>query len=101
MAVLVDEPLRRLPKKTFYHYKGIAQRLGDVVLSVTDEHQLQFADIIINPDVSGIPMLSAKPADVMRAIHAGEEAARKALPALRAKMGLPADAQLVGQPAQM
>jgi predicted acylesterase/phospholipase RssA len=101
VAVLVDEPLHTLPDKTFYHYKGIANRLADVVLAVTDEHQLQFADIIINPDVSGIPMLSDKPEDVEKAIKAGEAAARKALPTLRAKLGLPANAQLVGGPRQV
>jgi predicted acylesterase/phospholipase RssA len=101
VSVLVDEPLRVLPQKTFYHYKGIANRLGDVVLAVTDEHQLQFSDIIINPDVSGISILSDRPEDVEKAIKAGEEAARKALPALRKKLGLPENAQIVGQPAQI
>lgn len=101
VAVLVDEPIRELPDKSFYSYKGIAARLADVVLAVTDEHQLQFADIIINPDVSGIPILSDSPADVQRAIKAGEEAARRALPDLRKKMGIPTNAQLVGQPVQI
>jgi NTE family protein len=101
VAVLVDEPLRELPDETFYKYKGIANRLADIILAVTDEHQLQFADVIINPDVSGIPILSEERADYSKAIQAGEEAARKALPALRKRMGLPENAQLVGQPIQM
>jgi NTE family protein len=101
VAVLVDEPLRKLPDRNFRTFKGIAQRLADVVLAVTDEHQLQFADVIINPDVSGIPILSNEPEDVMKAIKAGEEAARKALPDLRKKLTLPASAQLVGQPLQV
>lgn len=98
VAVLVDDPLRELPKRKFCHYKAIAQRIGDVILSVTDEHQLEFADIIINPDVSGIRALSKNPEDIARAIRAGEEAARKALPVLRKRMGLPANEQLVGEP---
>lgn len=101
VAVMVDEPLRKLPDPTFYHYKGIANRLADVVLAVTDEHQLQFADVIINPDVSGIPILSKQPEDYAKAIRAGEEAARKALPAIRKKMGLPENARLVGSPLKM
>jgi len=88
IAVLVDEPIRELPDSTFFKYKAVAGRLADIILAVTDEHQLQFADVIINPDVSGIPVLSKKPEDAARAIRAGEEAARKALPAIRKKMGL-------------
>lgn len=101
VAVLVDEPLRVLPKKTFCHYKGIGKRVGDVILSVTDEHQLEFADIIIKPDITGIKVLSKKPEDIAKAIQAGEEAARKALPLLRKRMGLPANEQLVGRPVEI
>jgi NTE family protein len=90
IAVLVDEPLRELPEKTFRSYKKIAERLADVILAVTDEHQLQFADIIINPDVSGINILSRKQSDVEKAIAAGEAAAEKALPLIRKKLGLAA-----------
>lgn len=97
VAVLVDEPLKELPKERFYKYKNVAARLADVVLAVTDEHQLQFADVIINPDVSGIPILSDEPEDIAKAIKAGEEAARTALPRLRKKMGLQ-NAQIVGEP---
>jgi hypothetical protein len=101
VAVLVDEPLRKLDNKAFKSFKGIAARLADVVLAVTDEHQLQFADVIINPDVSGIPILSNEPEDVRKAIKAGEEAARKAIPDLRKKLALPSNAQIVGQPLQV
>jgi NTE family protein len=95
LAVLVDEPLRKLPEETFNKYRGIALRLVDIMVAVTDEHQLQFADIVINPDVSGIPILSNNPRDVERAIKAGEEAARKALPAIRQKMRLPEGSRIV------
>jgi len=95
VGVLVDEPLRELEEKNFYRLKGIAARMADVVLAVTDEYQLQFADVIINPDVSGIPILCDKPESVAKAIHAGEVAARKAIPLIRKKMGLPEGAKLV------
>lgn len=95
IAVLVDEPLREMEAKDFNSFRGIANRMGDIILAVTDEHQLQFADVIVNPDVSNITVLSDKPEDVVRAIRAGEEAARLALPAIRRKMGLPEGAQLV------
>jgi hypothetical protein len=65
------------------------------VLAVTDEHQLQFADVVINPDVSSIPVLSDDPGDVEKAVKAGETAARMAIPSIRRKMGLPQGSQLV------
>ncbi len=98
IAVLVDEPMRELPNEAFYKYKAITNRMADVILGVADEHQLQFADIIINPDVSGISVLSQDPNDTAKAIKAGEAAARKAIPAIRKKMALPEDSRIVGQP---
>ncbi len=95
LAVLVDEPLRKLPEKTFYTYKGVAQRLADIVLAVTDEHQLQFANIVVNPDVSGIPILGDNRENVIKAIRAGELAARKALPEIRKQLNLDASTRIV------
>ena len=88
LAVLVDEPLRELPEKAFSSYKGVASRIADIVLAVTDEHQLQFANIVLNPDVSGIPILDDKEENVEKAIRAGEAAARKALPEIRKQLHL-------------
>ena len=86
IAVLVDEPMEVLQPNQFMHLKKIASRMADIVLATSDERQLQFADIVINPDVSSIPVLSNDPADVEKAIHAGEDAARKALPELRRRL---------------
>jgi predicted acylesterase/phospholipase RssA len=86
IGVLVDEPLRILPAKRFQHISGIVGRLGDVMLAVADARQLPFADVIINPDVSGLPVLTAEPEDVQKAIDAGAAAAKKALPAIQKRM---------------
>lgn len=80
IAVLVDEPLRKLPATHFRHLRGIAGRLGDVMLAVADARQLPFADVIINPDVRGLPVLNGSADDARKAILAGEMATRKALP---------------------
>ncbi len=80
IAVLVDEPLRIVPAKRFRHLSGIFERLGDVMLAVSDARQLPFADIIINPQVSGLPVLKGDSDDARKAILAGETATRKALP---------------------
>jgi len=86
IAVLVDEPLKDLPAKRFRKLGAIVSRLGDVMLGVSDARQMPFADIIINPDVSGIPVVKGKPEDARRAIRAGEEATRKAIPIIRKRL---------------
>jgi NTE family protein len=85
-AVLVDEPIRELPAEKFFKVKGVASRMVDITVAVNDDHQLQFADIVINPDVSKIPILSKSKKDVAFAEKAGELAARRALPALTKMM---------------
>jgi NTE family protein len=86
IAVLVDEPLRKLPAKRFQHIKGIVGRLGDVMLAVADARQLPFADVIINPDVSGLPVLDGRADDVRKAIISGAAATRKALPEINKRL---------------
>jgi predicted acylesterase/phospholipase RssA len=88
IAVLVDEPLQELPAKKFTKVKNIAARMSDIVLAVADERQLQYADVVINPDVSKISLFANSPEQVLAAINAGELAARKALPHLRRKMAM-------------
>jgi NTE family protein len=83
LAVLVDEPLGKVPPKRFMHLGNIASRMIDIVLATADERQIQFADVVINPNVSGIPILSRHREDVEKAIHAGELAAEKAMPDIR------------------
>ena len=103
LAVLVDEPLKILPKRTFKSYNNVANRLTDIVLAVTDEHQLEFANIIINPDVGGIALSKDNPETIEKIIHAGEVAAMKALPEIRRQLNLPTTAKLVdssGTPVQ-
>ncbi len=94
IAVVVDDSLRKVSEKALRHYRAVAERQADIVLAVTDEHQLQFADIVISPDVSGISIFSKDGDDIRRAMEAGEIAARKALPLIRKKMNLPEETQL-------
>lgn len=82
IAVLVDEPMQKIPARKFKSYKGIASRMADIVLAIADERQLQFADVVINPDVTTIPVLTKKTFYAEKAELSGELAARKALPAI-------------------
>jgi len=86
IGVLVDEPLKPIEPKKFKHLTGIASRLTDIILAVSDERQLEFADVVINPDVSGVEVLSKDPADVTKAAEAGELATEKAIPAILKKL---------------
>lgn len=89
IAVLIDEPLAKLPEKEFTHFRKVAERMTNIILAVADEHQQQFADIVIHPDLTGIGLFSKDKDDVQKAITAGESAARKAIPIIREKMNLP------------
>lgn len=95
LAVLVDEPLKSMEKQSFRSYNNVANRLTDIVLAVTDEHQLQFANIIINPDVGGISKTKDNAETIAKIIKAGEIAAIKALPEIRRQLNLPESARLV------
>jgi|AGTN01.2.fsa_nt_gi Predicted esterase of the alpha-beta hydrolase superfamily len=88
IAILVDEPLRKLPATRFQHLGGIIGRLGDVMLAVADARQLPFADVVINPDVSGLPVINGDADDARKAIQAGEVATRKALPEILKKLSV-------------
>jgi predicted acylesterase/phospholipase RssA len=83
LAVLVDEPLGMVPPKRFMHLGNIGSRMIDIVLATADERQLQYADVVINPNVSGIAILSNHGDDIAKAIHAGELATEKAMPDIR------------------
>jgi NTE family protein len=89
IAVLVDEPMQIEAPEQFTHLNKVASRMSDIVLAIADERQLQFADMVINPNVSSIPVLSNDPEDVRNAVRAGELAARKAMPELRRRLHMP------------
>ncbi len=89
IAVLVDEPMQKIPARKFRSYKGVASRMADIVLAVADERQLQFADVVINPDVTTIPVLTKKSFYAEKAELSGELAAKKALPAILADLKNP------------
>ena len=83
IAVLVDEPLQIMPKLKFRSLKNTALRLTDIVLSVTDAHQLKFADVVITPNVQGISILAKDKKQYAKAIAEGEKATERAMPRIR------------------
>jgi len=86
IAVLVDEPLGYVPPKRFMHLRGIATRVVDIILATADERQLPYADVVINPNVSGIAILSKNMKVIPQVIRSGELAAEKAMPEIRRQL---------------
>jgi len=82
IAVNINERLKVMPAKSFKKLGSIAGRLINVELALGDERQGKFADVLIRPDVTGVGLVSKKENDAVRSMHAGEAAARLALPAI-------------------
>lgn len=86
IAVPVDVIIDPMDIKEFVTVRAVTNRVGNIVLSVLDEHHIQLADFFVAPDVSSISVLSKKTKDVEKAVKAGEEAATAALPQIRKLM---------------
>lgn len=65
---------------------SVGHQVINMILSKIDEDQAKAADVLLMPDVTGIHLLSSKPADGIRAIKAGEAAAEAALPEIRKRI---------------
>jgi NTE family protein len=86
IAIDADAQLKPMDCKKFTSVRNVARRVTDIVLNVADEQHLQKADLVIRPDIDGVPILSRRTKDVETAIKAGETAAEAALPAIREAM---------------
>jgi NTE family protein len=86
IAVDVDERVMPVPAKTFRALGSVSNRVINMSLSRVDEPQLAMADAVIQPDLRGIHLLSYKPRDYRKALLAGEEAARAAVPYLKQQL---------------
>ncbi|MBY0549071.1 MAG: patatin-like phospholipase family protein [Candidatus Obscuribacterales bacterium] len=88
IAVCVDERIKRIPLDNFRKVGSVAQRVVSLQLQTIDKEQGQVADVLIHPQVDGIGLISTKPSDAVRAMDAGTEAIKEAMP--RIKEGLAA-----------
>jgi len=87
IAVDIDEGVDPTADSFFRKKIGsITNRSISLILAKIDGPQGAAADIYIHPDTTGIALFSKSDSDAKRAIAAGEEAAIKALPAIRAKL---------------
>ncbi|MCB9472091.1 MAG: patatin-like phospholipase family protein [Candidatus Obscuribacterales bacterium] len=83
IAVNVDEKVETIDKEQIKSYTELVNRLSSIIIFLRDKELLKQADLVIQPDVSGISVLSVEQDDYAKAVKAGEEAARKALPELK------------------
>lgn len=83
IAVDVDPALKPADSDTFRKIGSVSKRTTDMILDKLDEPQRKLADILIQPDVSGISLFVRDVRHANRAVRAGEEAARAALPVIR------------------
>jgi len=83
IAVNCDERLNTVPINSFRKMGSVSRRIITLQLDKMDGPHADKACITIHPDVDGIGLLSTKKQDAIRAIEAGEEAARQALPQIR------------------
>lgn len=87
IAVDVNEKIETTARKNLNHkIVKISSRVLALMLAKIDEGQKAGADVCIQPDVTGISLLSRKVSEGQRAIIAGEVAAQKALPELKVKL---------------
>ncbi len=86
IAVDVDEAITPVPLKTFRAIGSVSKRVLNITLQKTDAHQKKFQATVIQPDVTGIGILSLNKEDARQAVVAGEKAAREALPQIKKEL---------------
>jgi NTE family protein len=85
IAIDVDEKFDAR-RRDFRKILSVSHRVINMILTKVDDEQVKVADIVVQPDVNGIHLLSNKTADGIKAIKAGEAAAEAALPEIRRRI---------------
>jgi NTE family protein len=86
IAINIDQPFDEQPLETFRKPGSVARRMISWALYDIDKPQAALADVTIHPNTEGISLLSTKKSDAVRALAAGEKAARDALPEIKEKL---------------
>ncbi len=83
IAVDVNEPMKVVQAKDLKSIAKTGNRMTSIMLAVADELHLKIADVVINPKVTGIGLLSKDKADFRKAVEEGEKAALIAVPEIK------------------
>jgi len=86
IAVDIDEQLKEVPLKNFRGLGSMGRQALRIQLATSDLPNRKNADIFINPDTTGINLVSFKKGDGKRGIEAGIAAAREAMPEIKRKL---------------
>jgi len=86
IAVNVDERIKTVDNDELKSVTGLANRVATIVLAFRDEQFARQADLVIQPDVSGISIVSTSDDDYHKAVEVGRAAAVDALPKLKKLM---------------
>lgn len=97
IGIDVDEQFSTVNEKEFRRIGSVGKRVINMVLAKVDEDQRIAADILIQPLVNNISLLSTKTKDARRAIEEGETAAKAALPTIRERLEKVAKLKLADQ----
>lgn len=86
IVIDVDEELRAVEPRTLRSLTGLASRISTLVVTTLDQYHTKANDIVIKPDVTGIPLLAKDTNSLTKAIAAGEKAAIEALPEIKKRL---------------
>ena len=86
IAVDVDPKIEISKPEEFKTLEGVITRVINLGLKTQSEHAVNKADIVINPDLTGIGILDLDNESLRKAILAGEEAAIKKIPEIKKKI---------------
>jgi NTE family protein len=86
IAVSVDAALVPVDAESLRSRRAFSQRVKSIEQSDSDDSNPSLSDVVIRPNVRGIGLFSNNPEDFRRAIAAGEQAAREAMPEVRRAM---------------
>jgi NTE family protein len=86
ISVDIDNNIKPIPAAEFRSFRTVFDRVLNLNLEQLDEDNLHGADIVIRPQLIDVPILSKNRKYVDEAVKQGEMAARRALPAIRARL---------------
>lgn len=84
IAVDLDGKAEKMTEADFFKIGSVSHRVLTLHFSKVDEEQVEKADLVLRPEVTGIGLISTAPEGAQEAIAAGERAALASVDSIRA-----------------